>query len=56
MRKLARFVANTVCAVIFSAHPLFAQSAADGTLKPPLPRPDKYVDVSYLDEARRIAH
>lgn len=25
----------------------------DGTLKPPLPRQDKYIDTSYLDEARR---
>jgi NitT/TauT family transport system substrate-binding protein len=25
----------------------------DGTLKPPLPRHDKYIDTSYLDEARR---
>ena len=25
----------------------------DGTLTPPLPRPDKYLDNSYLDEARR---
>ncbi len=29
--------------------------AADGTLKPPLLRPEKYVDASYLDEARRTA-
>lgn len=28
---------------------------ADGTLKPPPPRLDKYADVSYLDEARRSA-
>lgn len=26
----------------------------DGTLKPPLPRYDKYVDDSYLEEARRL--
>lgn len=26
----------------------------DGTLKPPLPRYDKYVDASYLEEARRM--
>lgn len=32
---------------------IFELLAADGTLKPPLPRADKYVDVSYLDEARR---
>jgi NitT/TauT family transport system substrate-binding protein len=25
----------------------------DGTLKPPLPRQDKFIDTSYLDEARR---
>jgi ABC-type nitrate/sulfonate/bicarbonate transport system substrate-binding protein len=25
----------------------------DGTMKPPLPRPDKYIDLSYLEEARR---
>jgi NitT/TauT family transport system substrate-binding protein len=25
----------------------------DGTLKPPLPRQDKYIDTSYIDEARR---
>jgi hypothetical protein len=25
----------------------------DGTLKPPLPRHDRYIDTSYLDEARR---
>ena len=25
----------------------------DGTLRPPLPRQDKYIDTSYLDEARR---
>ena len=26
----------------------------DGTLKPPLPRHDKYIDESYLEEARRL--
>ena len=26
----------------------------DGTLKLPLPRHDKYVDASYLEEARRL--
>ena len=35
---------------------IFELLAADGTLKPPLPRPDKYVDASYLDEARRSLH
>jgi hypothetical protein len=25
----------------------------DGTMKPPLPRQDKYTDMTYLDEARR---
>ena len=25
----------------------------DGTMKPPLPRQDKYIDMTYLDEARR---
>ena len=27
----------------------------DGTLKPPLPKQDKYIDSTYLDEARRTA-
>ena len=26
----------------------------DGTLKPPLPRPDKYVDESFVEEAKRL--
>lgn len=26
----------------------------DGTLKPPLPRHDKYIDDSYLEEAKRL--
>jgi len=25
----------------------------DGTMKPPLPRPEKYIDLNYLEEARR---
>lgn len=27
----------------------------DGTMHPPLPKPEKYLDMSYLDEARRTA-
>jgi ABC-type nitrate/sulfonate/bicarbonate transport system substrate-binding protein len=27
----------------------------DGTIKSPLPRQDKYIDMTYLDEARRTA-
>jgi NitT/TauT family transport system substrate-binding protein len=29
--------------------------AEDGTMHPPLPKPDKYIDLTYLDEARRTA-
>jgi NitT/TauT family transport system substrate-binding protein len=29
--------------------------AEDGTMHPPLPKPDKYIDMTYLDEARRTA-
>jgi hypothetical protein len=27
----------------------------DGTMRPPLPKTDKYMDLSYLDEAQRTA-